>query len=178
MTSGFPTVNQIELGPEVPLNRRLRVLRPGDDSEGRSYNAQVVQTIKPGGDWEFVNNSFFRYIRRETMSSYYYSEIIDPSLSFENRTEARFSGEKNNINTGFSVRYQQVEAYNDFFNEPAGVWDITKDRNYINIYNADYFNKGGTSLRSPDGPIATSCRSTATPASARPGRSGPTGSMI
>lgn len=152
VTSGFPTVNQIQLGPEVHLDRRSRVLRPGDDSEGRSYNAQVVQTIKPGGDWEFVNNSFFRYIRRETMSSYYYSEIIDPSLSFENRTEARFSGEKNNINTGFSVRYQQVEAYNDFFNEPAGVWDITKDHNFINIYNADYFKGGGSFAPVPGWP--------------------------
>ena len=143
VVSGFPTVNTIQLGPEVPIDRRSRLLRPGDDSEGVSYNAQVVQTIKPGGDWEFVNNTFFRYIRRETLSSYYYSEIVDPSLSLENRTEARFSGERHSINTGISVRYQQVEAYNDFFNEPAGVWDITKDRNYINIYNADYFNSGG-----------------------------------
>ena len=144
--------NTIALGPLVHLNRRIRMLRPGDDSEGVSYNAQVVQTFKPGGDWEFVNNSFFRYVRRETMSSYYYSEIIDPSVSFENRTEARYTGDKHSINTGVSVRYQQVRAFNDFFNEPAGVWDITQDRNFINIYNADYFNAGGRFVPVPGWP--------------------------
>lgn len=150
--SGFPNVNTIALGPEVPLNRRLRLLRPGDDSEGISYNAQVIQTLKTGGDWEFVNNSFFRYVRRETFSSYYYSEIIDPSFAFENRTEARYTSDTHSFNTGVSVRYQQVRAFNDFFNEPAGVWDITRDRNDINLYNATYFQNGGSFAPVPGWP--------------------------
>lgn len=152
VTSGFPNVNVIQLGPLVHADRRSRLLRPGDDSEGVSYNAQVIQTLKPGGNWEFVNNSFFRYVRRETLSSYYYSEIIDPSVSFENRTEARYSGDAHSFNTGFSVRYQQVRAFNDFYNEPAGVWDITRDHNFINIYNAAYFQAGGRFVPVPGWP--------------------------
>jgi catecholate siderophore receptor len=152
VTSGFPVVNVIQPGPLVPIDRRVRLLRPGDDSEGVSYNAQVIQTLKPGGDWEFVNNSFFRYVRRETLSSYYYSEIIDPSVSFENRIEARYSGDAHSINTGASVRYQQVRAFNDFFNEPAGVWDITRDRNFINFYNSANFPNAFTSQPVPGWP--------------------------
>ncbi|MFM8359511.1 MAG: TonB-dependent receptor plug domain-containing protein, partial [Verrucomicrobiota bacterium] len=44
VTSGYPVVNRIALGPEVKLDRSLRLLRPGDDSEGFSYQAQVIQT--------------------------------------------------------------------------------------------------------------------------------------
>lgn len=136
VVSGFPAVNRIVPGPVVPLDRSRRLLKPGDDSEGWSYNAQLIYTKKRTDDFEVGNNSFFRYVARNTLSSYSYSEIIDPSWSIENRTEFRLKKDRHQINTGLTLRYQFVEAYNDFFNEPAGVWDITRDLNFANYFNS------------------------------------------
>ena len=152
VTSGFPYVNHIVLGPTVNIDRSLRLLKPGDESKGISYNSQVIQTIHLSDDTQIGNNTFFRYVSRDTLSSYYYSEIIDPSFSIENRTELRMNFEKHSINTGLSVRYQSVEAYNDFFNEPANVWDLTKPHSYINYYNSVNFPSGFTSVPVPGWP--------------------------
>jgi outer membrane receptor protein involved in Fe transport len=134
VTSGFPVVNVIAPGPLVPFDRRERLLKPGDDSEGYSVNAQLIQTYKANEQVKVVNNSFFRYVDRDTYSSYYYSEIISPSWSVQNRTEFQIDLDHNDINMGLDVRYQEVKAYNDFFNEPAAVWDLTRSRDFI-----DYF---------------------------------------
>jgi hypothetical protein len=80
VVSGFPAVNRINTGPIVKLDRRRRLLKPGDDSEGFSYNAQLINRILPSPDLEIVNNAVFRYIRRNTLSSYSYSEIIQNSF--------------------------------------------------------------------------------------------------
>ena len=69
-------------------------------------------------------------------SSYSYSEIIDPSWSFENRTAFRVTKGAFSSNSGLGLRYQYVAAFNDFFNEPANVWDLTKDHNFINYFNS------------------------------------------
>jgi len=136
VVSGFPAVNRMVLGPKVTIDRSQRLLRPGDDSEGVAFNAQVVQTFTPKPDLTISNNSFFRYVSRNTLSSYSYSEIIDPSFSFENRTEFQQKLDQVFVNSGVSVRYQQVKAYNDFFNEPANVYDLTKDLRFANYFNS------------------------------------------
>ncbi len=136
VVSGFPAVNRIVLGPKVTIDRKKRLLRPGDDSEGVAINAQVIQTFTPKPDLTISNNSFFRYVSRNTLSSYSYSEIIDPSFSFENRTEFQQKFDKLFVNSGLSLRYQQVKAYNDFFNEPANVWDLTRDLRFANYFNS------------------------------------------
>lgn len=152
VASGFPAVNRIALGPVVKIDRRNRLLRPGDDSEGYSINSQLVQTFNPRAGLEVGNNTFFRYVNRNTLSSYSYSEIIDPSWSLENRTEFRFKGDQHQINTGVALRYQFVEAYNDFFNEPAAVWDLTKDHNFINYANSVNFPNPFTQIAVPGHP--------------------------
>lgn len=136
VVSGFPAVNRIALGPVVKIDRSNRLLRPGDDSNGFSFNAQAIQNWHSSPDLNVANNTMFRYVRRNTLSSYSYSEIIDPSWSIENRTEFRLSKGGWQINTGLALRYQFVEAYNDFFNEPANVWDLTKDHSFINYFNS------------------------------------------
>jgi catecholate siderophore receptor len=152
VVSGFPYVNRIELGPKVKLDRRTRLLRPGDDSQGVSFNTQAIQTLHASPILDVGNNTFFRYVGRETLSSYYYSEIIDPSWSVENRTEFRFDLDRNKINTGLDIRYQEVEAYNDFFTEPANVWDLTRDLNFVNIGNSVNFPNPFTSVPVPGWP--------------------------
>jgi outer membrane receptor protein involved in Fe transport len=136
VTSGFPAVNRIAVGPTVKIDRRNRSLKPGDHSFGFSYNGQAIQTFTPSPDFSIGNNSFLRYVRRSTLSSYSYSEIIDPSWSFENRTEFRVTKGAFSSNSGIGLRYQYVAAFNDFFNEPANVWDLTKDHAFINYFNS------------------------------------------
>ena len=136
VVSGFPAVNRIAPGPVVKIARSNRLLRPGDDSNGFSFNGQAIQQWHSSPDLTVSNNTMFRYVRRNTVSSYSYTEIIDPSWSLENRTEFRLKKGDWEINTGLALRYQSVEAYNDFFNEPANVWDLTKDHNFINYFNS------------------------------------------
>jgi len=42
VTSGFPVSNRMLYGPEVKLDRRLRLLRPGDNSIGRNFKLQGI----------------------------------------------------------------------------------------------------------------------------------------
>lgn len=139
VTSGFPVSNRMAYGPEVKLDRRLRLLRPGDNSMGRNFKVQGIQTFKSSPDLTVVNNSLFTYTRRDTLSSYHYSEVIDPSYTLESRLELQQKLGTHSINYGAAVRYISVKAWADFFFEPAAVWDITKDRNFINAYNSVNF---------------------------------------
>lgn len=136
-TSGFPP-NVIAWEGVTKIDRNRRLLKPGDDSEGRSAYLQAIQTWKLPSGATLVNNTLGRYIRRETLSSYLYSEIVDPAISFENRTEFRDTlvdddAMKIEYTAGLAVRYQSVEAYNDYYNEPAAVWDISKDLNGVDF---------------------------------------------
>lgn len=128
--SGFPVPNTIAWTGATRLGERQRLLRPGDDSEGVQMKLQAIQTWNLSPDSKIINNTFYNYIARETLSSYLYSEIIDPSWVIENRfeyiTDITSGENQHSFNVGGSIRYQEVEAYNDFFNEPAAVWDLTK----------------------------------------------------
>ena len=101
-----------------------------------------------------------RYIKRDTRSSYYYSEVVDNSYVFDNRLEFRGKFESaigggkvaaltdkdgkkavaepskglsvvDKFNTGIDIRYQHVLAYDDYFNEPANAWDLSAPRSQI-----------------------------------------------
>jgi len=144
--------NILKLGPTVKINRHARLLKPSDHSTGREFNAQAIQTFQVSPDLKVVNNSFASYTARNTLSSYYYSEIVDPSWFAENRTEFIFTKPFASINTGIDLRYQRTKAYDDYFTEPANVWDITKDTNFINVYNSIYFPNPFTSFPVPGWP--------------------------
>jgi outer membrane receptor protein involved in Fe transport len=131
--------NVLALGPTVQIDRHNRLLMPGNHSTGREFNAQAIQTYTASPEFKVVNNTFFSYTARNTLSTYYYSEIIDPSWFAENRTEFIFSKPFASINAGLDLRYQRTKAYDDYFYEPANVWDLTKDPGYINVYNSIYF---------------------------------------
>ena len=92
-----------------------------------------------GPEFKVVNNTFASYTARNTLSTYYYSEIIDPSWFVENRTEFIFNKKSYSLNTGVDLRYQRTKAYDDYSFEPANVWDLTKDHAYIDVYNSNVF---------------------------------------
>src|SRR5690606_6272361 len=110
--------NEIAWGPEVKLNRHKRLLRPSNDSYGEEFNIQAIQTAKISDDVTLKNTTFLSHTQRDTISTYYYSEIIDPSSFFENRTDFIFKLPKAQIITGLDLRYQRTKAYDDYFFEP------------------------------------------------------------
>lgn len=128
--------NLIARGPTVKLNRHNRLLRPGNHSYGEEFNLQAILTGKPGTDLTVKNTTFWSHTERNTLSTYYYSEIIDPSWFAENRTELIFDLKGATLNTGLDLRYQRTKAYDDYFFEPVNVWDLTRDHAYINVYNS------------------------------------------
>lgn len=138
VTSGFPTNNMI-WGPEVKIDRSNRLLKPGDNSIGRNFKAQAIQTFKSNPELTIVNNTLFTYTRRETYSSYYYSEIVDPTMTLESRLEFIKTLGEHRINAGVAARYITNKAYNDFYFEPAAVWDLTRDHNFIDVTNSVNF---------------------------------------
>lgn len=136
--------NVLKLGPTVSINRHLRLLRPGNQSDGTEISLQAIQTAKVSSDVNLKNTTYFSHTKRNTLSTYYYSEVIDPSWFAENRTEFIFSSKNLSLNSGLDLRYQRTKAYDDYFFEPANVWDITKDHSYINVYNSiDYAKNHG-----------------------------------
>jgi hypothetical protein len=136
--------NSMAWGPIVQIDRHDRLLAPGNHSTGREFNAQAIQTETVSPEFKIVNNTFASYTARNTLSGYYYSEIVDPSWFAENRTEFIFEKKQFTVNAGLDLRYQRTKAYDDYFYEPANVWDITKDLSYVNVYNAlDFASNGG-----------------------------------
>ncbi|MBL9202548.1 MAG: TonB-dependent receptor plug domain-containing protein [Opitutaceae bacterium] len=152
VTSGFPAGNRVVFGPTVKISRHQRLLKPGDHSTGREFNLQAIQTFTVSPELKVTNNSFASYTARNTLSSYYYSEIIDPSWFAENRTEFVFTRKSATVNVGLDIRYQRTKAYDDYFFEPANVWDLTKDMNFVNVYNSVNFPNPFTSLPVPGWP--------------------------
>ena len=135
VTSGFPA-NVMLWGPEVKIDRSKRLLRPGDNSIGRNFKVQAVQTFNGSPDLTIVNNTLYTYTRRETYSSYHYTEVVDPTITLESRLEFIKTLGDHKVNAGVAGRYLSNKAYNNYFFEPAAVWDITRDTNFINVKNS------------------------------------------
>ncbi len=144
--------NVIAWGPTVYLDRHVRLLRPGNHSYGEEFNVQAIQTFKLSNDDSVKNTTYFSHTKRNTLSTYYYSEIIDPSWFGENRTEYVHATKHFTVNAGLDVRYQHTVAYDDYFFEPANVWDLTKDHSLINVYNSKAYAAGGNGFPVPGWP--------------------------
>lgn len=131
--------NTVAWGPLVKIDRSIRTLKPGDNSIGRNFKVQAIQTFGGNPDAKLVNNTLFTFTKRETKSSYYYSEVIDPSYTLQSRTEYQMKFSRANVNAGVDARYVKVKAYSDYGFEPAGVWDLTQSRDYIDVYRSSAF---------------------------------------
>jgi hypothetical protein len=131
--------NTVTWGPTVALDRRVRTLKPGDNSLGTNAKLQAIQTFSGTPDRKLVNNNIFTFTQRETLSSYYYSEIIDPAYTLQSRWEYQMTFDKSNLTAGLDLRHINVKAYSDYGFEPAGVWDLTQPRSAINVYESTAF---------------------------------------
>ena len=153
VTSGFPA-NVMNWGPEVKIDRSRRLFKPGDSSIGRNLRLQALQTFKANPDRTIVSNTLFTYVRRDTDGSYAYTEIVDPTITIESRLEVINKIGDHKVNAGVSARYISNKAYNNYFFEPAAVWDITRDRNFIDASNSvDWPGYGGGAFGFDGGPV-------------------------
>ncbi len=120
-------------GTPVKIDRRSRLLAPGDDSYGKNITAQAIQTFKITPDSKVVNNTFFNYIDRDTFSSYYYNSIHKNNWGLENRLHYENGFETGSLEhdylAGFSLRRQEVWAVDDFWHEPVNSFDLTRNPN-------------------------------------------------
>jgi catecholate siderophore receptor len=126
-------------GPLVKIDRRKRLLAPGDNSLARNAKLQGIQTFTLDPDTKIVNNNLLTYTNRETFSGYYYSEILDPTISLQSRWEYQKKMDKLDYTGGLDFQYRNVKAYSDYGFEPANAWDITRDLSQINVYNSQAF---------------------------------------
>lgn len=118
-------------GPVVKVNRHSKLGKPGDDSLGRNIKLQAIQTFTPSSDLTLTNNNLVTYTRRETRSSYYYNEVIDPTITLQSKWDLQKKFDDNLLIAGLDFKYQKTESYSLYGYEPANVWDITKDHNGI-----------------------------------------------
>jgi outer membrane receptor for monomeric catechols len=115
----------IAFGSPVPVNYHETAQGPASHAHGMEYNSQVVQTLTLSTDAKIVNNTMWTYTKRDTFNSDGYSEIVDPSWTFDNRTQFIVTKPYVTINTGVEEKYQSTRAYDDFFFEPVNVWDLS-----------------------------------------------------
>lgn len=150
---------------QIGISGSRRLFTPGNGSYGKQFHGQAIQTITLSDNATIVNNTLFQYIDRHTESYYYYDEYINPALSIENRTELHlnfetpFGGSEgettgyqkdgktpiiakkepfvlgSQINLGIDIKYQEVTAYDDYFDEPANAWNLAIGRQYIKYRN-------------------------------------------
>lgn len=123
--------NQVNLGPLRGISRSKRLLSPGDRGDGQHLNIHFQQKYDDGGNTTWTNDTTFRWVDRDLLSSYFYSEVIDDSIAFENRLLAVtelpslfIDDEEASLVYGVGIRYQEVDAINDYFNEPTNAWDL------------------------------------------------------
>jgi len=105
-----------------------------------------------------VNNTFFSLTQRDTYGTHYYSEIIAPSWFIENRTEFIYTLHALNdstFNAGVAERYQHTKAYDDFYFEPANVWDLSKARSGMILDSINFPLTVNSAQNFPGGPIDT-----------------------
>ncbi len=78
---------RIAFGAPVPVDYHETAQGPASHAHGMEYNSQVIQTLILSTDAKIVNNTMWSYTKRDTFNSDGYSEIVDPSWTFDNRTE-------------------------------------------------------------------------------------------
>lgn len=126
----------IAFGTPVPVNYHETAQGPASHAHGMEYNSQIIQTLILSTDAKIVNNTMWTYTKRDTFNSDGYSEIVDPSWTFDNRSSLIITKPWATLNAGLEEKYQSTRAYDDFFFEPVNVWDLSNTalRGDINSY--------------------------------------------
>jgi len=125
--AGFATIVPLDLANPVKLDPRQRLLAPGDDSNGENIWFQGIAKWRISDETQFVFNSFYQWIDRNTASSYMYAELLRDNWSWDNSASFIFNTDNFGSNVGVRYRYERVWSVNHFLNEPVNFWDLTRD---------------------------------------------------
>ena len=131
--SGFLT--PVTLGPGLShLNDRIIIDEPaGTGAHSLHAKAQIIQTYKASDDFTITNNSFYDYMNRYNQTEDYYADSSKGSYVLENKTDFKvkfpLGSIANQIDAGFTVRFEHINDTQNFANEPVDVFDLTASPN-------------------------------------------------
>ncbi len=116
-----------------------------DFSNSNGFHAQLISTLNEEEDLSFTNRSMIEHINRRRFHELEYIEYVN-QFTWDNRSEFNFSsdlwGQRHEMITGVSVRYEKRETYVNFFNEYFFNFDITQnppDFNMREQFSDSYF---------------------------------------
>jgi catecholate siderophore receptor len=140
-TANVTGSDTIAFGSVIPIDYRVSANGPLSHAHGQEYNAQAIQTLTISPALRIVNNTVFAYTKRDTFNGDGYSEIDDPTVFADNRTEFIYTGGANELNAGLEEHWQHVIDYTNFYFEYVNVWDLSTatKRNDINFQAAKAF---------------------------------------
>ncbi len=141
-TSAYPGVivstGKVKLAPEQVLFSR------GDFSNANIVHAQLIATLTVSPTLTLINRTLDEYVNRRRYQAIEYIEYVEQN-TFENRTEAHlnFSGDRTQTGIGgFTVRYSEVKAFENYYNEIYQNYDITDGTysyNHLQRYPDSYY---------------------------------------
>ncbi len=109
------------------------LLSTGDFSNANIVRSQLVSTYRGSPNWKLVNRTFAEFIKRRRHHEFSYTEYVR-QFTFETRTEAHGSfqlvGIKQAGIAGFAVRYEEREAFMNYFNYYPYAYDITQGNSF------------------------------------------------
>ena len=118
-----------EITGRSDFDPRDSLLSTGDFSNANLFNAQVVSRLSLDSGWALVNRSFFEHVNRRRHHEFSYTEYVR-QLTFESRSEwaREFSSASagHKILAGFTVRYEETEAYMNYFSYYPYAYDISR----------------------------------------------------
>jgi len=125
--SGFLT--PVTLTGTVQLNPRIIIDEPaGTGAHALKAKAQIIQTFKVSDDFTITNNSFYDYLNRYNQTMDYYADTAKGSYVVENKTDFKYKfalgSVSNQIDAGFTDRFEHIDTTQDFAAEPVMVFDL------------------------------------------------------
>ena len=130
---GFGT--EVTLGPgTVQLNDRVLIDEPpGTSAHALHAKAQIIQTFKASDDFTITNNTFYDYLNRYNQTEDYYGDTAMGTYALENKTDFKIKfalgSISNQIDAGFTFRFEHIKDIQNFSNEPVSVFDLSASPN-------------------------------------------------
>ena len=131
--SGFLT--PVTLGPGlVHLNDRIIIDEPpGTGAHSLKAHLQIIQNLKLSDSFSISNNTFYEYLNRYNQTEDYYADTAKGSYVIENKTDFKMKFDTgpvaNQLDAGFTVRFEHINDTQNFANEPVMVFDLSGNPN-------------------------------------------------
>ncbi len=113
----------------VEIDPRMLTFAPGDFSKADIFEIQGIVRYRFSDDFSLVNRTLVENVDRERYHSFEYTEYVT-QWTAENRTELRWAGEGDMapvLSGGLTLRFEDREAYVQYFNEYVYASDISGD---------------------------------------------------